>query len=99
MEDKSTKDRFAKYLPLGTVVLLRGATKKLMITGYCSADVEKMDTIYPEGFLSFDQTCLFNHNQIGKIYHLGYKDEEQEKFMGVLKETVLKLEESKQKMD
>lgn len=106
MEDKSTKDRFAKYLPLGTVVLLRGATKKIMITGYCSADVEKMDTIYdysgclyPEGFLSFDQTCLFNHNQIGKIYHLGYKDEEQEKFMDVLKETVLKLEESKQKMD
>lgn len=106
MEEKSTKDRFAKYLPLGTVVLLRGATKKIMITGYYSADVNKTDKVYdysgclyPEGFLSFDQTCLFDHNQIGKIYHLGYKDEEQEKFMNVLKETVAKLEESKKDMN
>ena len=25
-----------KYLPLGTVVLLKEATKRLIITGYCS---------------------------------------------------------------
>ena len=99
MEDNREQNRFAKYLPLGTVVLLRGAEKKLMITGYCSAAVDNPKEIYdysgclyPEGFISSDQTCLFNHKQIGTIYHLGYVNEEQKKFMNVLKETANKIE-------
>ena len=34
--------------------------------------------IYPEGFLSSKQTCLFNHNQIEKIYYMGLEDDEEE---------------------
>ena len=36
--------------------------------------------MYPEGFLSSNQTCLFNHDQIEKIYYFGLIDEEEEKF-------------------
>lgn len=83
-----------KYLPIGTVVMLKGGTKKVMITGFCAiADNDKKTMwdysgcMFPEGFLSSRQTCLFNHNQIERIYHLGLEDDEEKKF----KETLNKL--------
>lgn len=88
-----------KYLPIGSVVLLKGGTKKAMITGFCSVaeeDTTKMydytGCIYPEGFLDFEQICLFNHNQIEKVYHIGYKDEEEEEFKKELEEIAKRFE-------
>ena len=76
-----------KYLPIGSVVLLKGGTKKAMVTGFCSVaeeDTEKMydytGCVYPEGFLDFDQICLFDHSQIEKVYHVGYVDDEEREF-------------------
>ena len=75
-----------KFLPIGTVVMLKGGTKRVMITGFCAIegrDRTKMwdysGCMYPEGFLSSNQTCLFNHDQIEKVYHLGLADDEEEK--------------------
>lgn len=76
-----------KFLPLGTVVMLQGGTKRLMITGFCVIDIENKTEagkkvwdycgcLYPEGFLSYDQMCLFKHNQIKEIYHLGLNEDE-----------------------
>lgn len=72
-----------KYLPIGTVVLLKTATKRLMITGYCSAKPEEPNKVYdyvgllfPEGNLAGDEVALFNHDQIEKISHMGLVDEE-----------------------
>ena len=72
-----------KYLPIGTVVLLKEATKKLMITGYCSARPEEADKVYdyvgllfPEGNLAGDDVALFNHDQIGIIVYMGLVDDE-----------------------
>ena len=88
-----------KYLPIGTVVLLKGGTKKAMITGFCSVaeeDTTKMydytGCIYPEGFLDFDQICLFNHDQIENVYHVGYIDEEEKSFKKELIEIANKFE-------
>lgn len=82
-----------KFLPIGSVVLLKGGTKKAMITGFCSVASEEKTKIYdytgciyPEGYLDFDQVCLFDHNQIEKIYHLGYIDDEEKSFKEELKE-------------
>ncbi len=90
-----------KYLPIGTVVLLKGGSKRVMITGFCSVDGSKSDVIYdyngclyPEGYLSNDQTCLFNHDQIAKIYHMGFIDEEEKEFKARLKELVASLKEN-----
>lgn len=76
-----------KYLPIGTVVMLNGGTKRVMITGFCSMAADDEDVIYdysgcmyPEGFLSSDQTALFNHSQIAKVYHMGLVDEEEKQF-------------------
>ena len=88
-----------KYLPIGSVVLLKGGTKKAMVTGFCSVaeeDTEKMydytGCVYPEGFLDFDQICLFDHSQIEKVYHVGYVDDEEREFKKELVEIANKFE-------
>ena len=75
-----------KYLPIGTVVILKGATKRLMISGFCAIDNSNKDKIwdysgcmYPEGFLTSDQICLFDHDQIEKVYHIGLSNDAEEK--------------------
>ena len=80
-------NNLGRFLPVGTVVLLKGAKKRLMITGFCSFDEAKKDKaydytgcLYPEGIISSKQMALFNHSQIDKIYHLGLQDEEEKQF-------------------
>jgi len=75
-----------KYLPIGTVVMLKDGTKRVMITGFCSAGEENPNTVwdytgclYPEGYLSSNQTCLFNHEQIVEVFHMGLADDDEEK--------------------
>lgn len=84
---------YDKYLPIGTVVMLKGGTKRAMITGFCSVSGDNKDKVfdysgclYPEGFISSDRTLLFDHSQIEKIYYLGLIDEEEKKFKEKLKE-------------
>ena len=75
-----------KYLPIGTVVTLKGATKRVMISGFCALDNSNKDKIwdysgcmYPEGFINSNQICLFDHDQIEKIYHIGLSNDAEEK--------------------
>ena len=88
--------KYEKFLPIGTVVLLKNATKKIMITGfYVKAEgqdhvFDYTGCIYPEGVISSTQNCVFNHNQIDKIYHIGMIDEEEKKFKEVLKKAIEK---------
>ena len=85
-----------KYLPIGTVVMLKGGSKRVMIAGFCSMDTgdtsdpqvyDYSGCMYPEGFLASNQVCLFNHDQIKTVYHLGLQDDDEEKeFKKQLKE-------------
>ena len=91
-------NNLGKFLPIGTVVLLKGAKKRLMITGFCSFDEAKKDKaydytgcLYPEGIISSKQMALFNHNQIEKVFFLGYSDPEEKKFKQNLINEVNKL--------
>lgn len=85
-----------KFLPIGSVVLLKGGTKKAMITGFCSiAEEDKTKVydysgcVYPEGYLNSNQICLFDHNQIEEIFFIGYEDEEEKDFKKELAEIVI----------
>ena len=76
-----------RFLPIGSVVLLEGGTKKAMITGFCSVAADDKNKIYdytgcvyPEGYLSSNQICLFDHSQISKVFFVGYEDEEEKEF-------------------
>ena len=71
-----------KYLPIGTVVRLKGATKKIMIIGYCPLEKEKNEMydysacLYPEGLIDSSRILLFNHDKIEQVYFEGNSDEE-----------------------
>lgn len=75
-----------KYLPIGTVVMLKNGEKRLMITGFVCNDKNSGKTydysgcMYPEGILSTEQTFAFNHDQIEHIFFMGYLDEEEKYF-------------------
>ena len=87
-----------KYLPVGSIVLLTGGTKRLMITGYCMQTEERPGVIYdysgclyPEGVIRSDVTSVFNHDQIEKIVHLGLIDNEQTQFNSLLNQTTAEI--------
>ena len=89
-----------KYLPLGTVVLLEGGTKRVMITGFATASSDDPDLIYdyagcmyPQGFITSNQTVLFDHDQIQKIYHFGLIDPEWVELQDNLKKFLENLDE------
>lgn len=83
-----------KYLPVGTVVLLKNGKKRVMVTGFCVTPEGKDEAfdysgcLYPEGFLSSNQNCLFNHSQIEKVFHMGLIDDEEIKFKEQLKSLI-----------
>lgn len=91
-----------KYLPIGSVVLLKGGKKRAMITGFCSVAQENQEKIYdysgcvyPEGYLSSNQVCLFDHDQIDKIFFTGFEDEEEFTFKEKLNQIVSTLDSNK----
>ena len=93
------KENTEKFLPIGSVVLLKGGTKKAMVTGFCSVAAEDKTKIYdytgcvyPEGYLDFEQICLFDHDQIEEVFHVGYKDVEEKAFKDELKEITSRIE-------
>ena len=82
-----------KFLPIGTVVMLKGGTKRIMITSFLTAPVNDEKNLYdyggclyPEGVISSDETLLFNHDSIEKVYHMGLVDEEEKEFKRNLNE-------------
>ncbi len=84
-----------KYLPIGTVVLLKEATKRVMITGYASISPDTGDKvfdysgcIFPEGFFDYNQVCVFDHEQIDEVFYKGLEDDEEKEFMVNLKEEI-----------
>jgi len=75
---------FKGLLPIGSVVLLSGSTKKVMIIGVCQRganDPKKIwdytGVVFPEGFIAPDKMFMFNNEQIEQVFAMGYQDEEQ----------------------
>lgn len=90
-----------RFLPIGTVVLLKGGTKEIMITSYCifpkNTEIKNNQEVkpqkklyeyggctYPEGILDTDIVYAFNHEQIEKIYYMGYETDAQKELSAAL---------------
>ena len=79
-------------LPIGSIVLLNGGEKRLMIIGVIQinpTDGKQYDylaCLYPEGFVGPEHTYLFNHDDIDKIDAEGFVDEEHNTFRAQLAE-------------
>ncbi len=90
-----------KYLPIGTVVLLKNANKRVMITGFASMSPETGNKIfdysgcaYPEGFLNYNEVCVFDHEQIDKVFFKGLSDDEEQDFKKDLVEHLNQIQQS-----
>ena len=90
-----------ELLPIGSVVLLKDGTKKLMIIGIkpMRENEEKevydyIGVLYPEGYLSNEYNFLFNHNDINDVVFKGYNNPEREVFIDILEEAYEKQKES-----
>lgn len=80
---------FEKLLPVGSVVRLHGAGKKIVIMGIMqmkrtNGGLRVYDYIgvpFPEGFLGPDSGLLFDHNTIEEVLFTGYQNLERERFI------------------
>lgn len=69
----------SKFLPIGTICVLKNNDKEIMIAGYYSISyngvVKLYDysgVVYPEGLLMQNRKISFNHSDIEKISFMGY---------------------------
>lgn len=89
-------NEYEKYLPVGTVVMLKNAKKRLMIVGFgCHGKDDNRifdyaGVPYPQGYISSKINLLFDHDQIDKIYHVGPIDNDAKEFNENLKEVIRK---------
>lgn len=77
------------YLPLGSLVLLKGGSKRLMIYGRVQklptgAEYDYLGCPYPEGFINPEKSFVFNHDAIEEVVHVGFSDEDEEMIQGLL---------------
>lgn len=77
---------YKNLLPLGSVVLLKGGDKRIMICGRIQAK-EGEDKIYdysacyyPEGIVDPTSMFFFNRDAIDTVYFLGFQDKEELNF-------------------
>lgn len=82
---------FKNLLPIGSVVLLKEGTKKLMIIGIKPVKEDEpnkiydyIGVVYPEGFLGNQYNFLFNHEDINDVVFTGYNNPERENFIDFL---------------
>lgn len=80
-----------ELLPVGSVVLLEGGNRKVIIMGVLAFDGEKPDKMYdylgvpyPGGYMGEGTSVLFMHRQITEVVFRGYEDEERQNFLELI---------------
>ena len=79
-----------KFLPIGSVVLLKDSQKRIMIVGVKQKQVDSDKVwdysacLYPEGILEPDKLFLFDAEQIERLYFIGLQDGEGLAFLNYL---------------
>lgn len=83
--------KMGPLLPNGSIVLLKGGNKKLMIYGRkqlllvdeSGEETEEpkmydyIGVMYPEGYISPEYSFVFNHSDIKEVIFRGYENEEE----------------------
>lgn len=75
-----------RYLPCGSVVLLKGGEKRLMIIGIAARNGETGETydysavLYPEGYYDPNKIYLFNNEDVQDVSFTGCHDDEWREF-------------------
>ena len=86
------KNNVKELLPIGSVVILKEASKKAMIYGVKQVDkssgieYDYIGVVYPEGNMGDGTQFFFNHDVIKEVFFRGYEDEERKNFIKKLSE-------------
>ena len=89
-----------KLLPLGSVVLLNGGKKRVMICGRMQTRVQDnmmfdySACLYPEGIIDPKKLYLFNNEDIDMVYFVGMQDTEEFEFRARMEEEMNKRQEN-----
>lgn len=81
---------YKDLLPIGSVVLLKGGQRKLMVVGrvVCKEDDNKIydyiGCLYPQGILTTSELYFFNTESIENVFFIGFQDTEEMSFKGFL---------------
>lgn len=81
-----------ELLPIGSVILLKEGTKKLMVFGIRQTDAKTgreydySGVLYPKGNLGNETWFLFDEENIAEVCFRGYEDKEREDFLERLAE-------------
>lgn len=84
----------SKLLPIGSVIALKEAEKRLMIFGIKQLDTttnieyDYVGVVYPEGNIGQEMQFLFNHEDIEAVFFLGYEDIERQVFINELSKSL-----------
>lgn len=80
----------SELLPIGSVVLLKGGSKRLMIYGVKQTNMDSQEefdyigVLYPEGNLGDEGHFFFNSEDIEKVFFVGMNDGERQTFLSKL---------------
>lgn len=83
MSDASITYNPEEFLPVGSVVMLNGGNKRVMICGRIQAQAgtdviyDYSACYYPEGILDPKSMFFFNRGDIETVYFRGYEDQEE----------------------
>ncbi len=78
------------FLPVGSVVLLKEATRPIVVIGYSVVEQgskklwDYLGCAYPVGVIGTDKNLLFQREQIEKVISVGYEDDECKEFLNSL---------------
>ena len=84
-------------LPIGTVVMLKESTKRVMIYGRLQRETDGervwdyIGCLFPEGNINPDHSFLFDNGQIESVFFVGCQDEEEMRFQQYLQDTAQQL--------
>jgi hypothetical protein len=90
--EKMNNENLKGFLPLGSVVLLEGGEKRLMIVGRKQIQETSRQSydysavLFPEGYQNANQLYLFNAEDISYIFQMGLLDSEELAFQNLLSE-------------
>lgn len=84
-------------LPIGSVVMLKEATKSLMIVGTMQQDEEGHEydyiaVVFPEGYINAETFFLFDNEDIVDVKFVGYINAESQVYAQILRNNELSSE-------
>lgn len=98
MNENGTK---LSFLPLGSVVRLKGGKMRIAVIGYTPIEKGKTEVwdylgaVWPMGVITSDKNLLFNRDQVEEVIFEGFTDSAEVEFRTKLEKAVEEIRKSK----